>query len=85
MLDMDAGDIKIYNELFDLDGLKRELSAHTYEMNNQEPSVAKKDKIKLVLGHSPDRADSFCIANYARRTASHPELNPRTNKNRLFF
>ncbi len=85
MLDMDAGDIKIYNELFDLDGLKRELSAHTYEMNNQEPSVAKKDKIKLVLGHSPDRADSFCIANYARRMADHPELNPRTNKNRLYF
>lgn len=85
MLDMDSGDVKIYHDLNDLDGLKRELSSHTYEMNNQEPSVVKKDKIKLIIGHSPDRADSFCIANYARRMADHPELNPRTNKNRLLF
>lgn len=85
MLDMDAGDIKIYNEIFDIDGLRRELSAHTYEMNNQEPSVVKKDRIKLSIGHSPDRADSFAIANYARRMAEHPESNPRTNKNRIIF
>lgn len=85
MLDMDAGDIKIYHEINDLDGLRRELSAHSYEMNNQEPSVVKKEKIKLAIGHSPDRADSFAIANFARRMAAHPELSPRTNRNRLIF
>lgn len=85
MLDMDAGDIKIYNEIYDIDELKRELSAHSYEMVNQEPSVVKKDKIKLTIGHSPDRADSFAICNYARRLAEHPELSPHTNRNRLYF
>ena len=85
MLDMDAGDVKIYNEIYDIDGLRRELGAHSYIMENQEPSVVKKDKIKLSLGHSPDRADSFCIANYARRIAENPQLNPHTNRNRLVF
>ena len=85
MLDMDAGDVKIYNEIYDIDGLRRELGAHSYIMENQEPSVVKKDKIKLSIGHSPDRADSFCIANYARRIAENPQLNPHTNRNRLVF
>ena len=85
MMDMDSGDIKIYHELNDLDGLKRELSSHSYTMNNQEPSVVKKEKIKAVLGHSPDRADSFAIANYARRLVENPELSPHTNRNRLIF
>ena len=85
MMDMDSGDIKIYHEINDLDGLRRELGAHSYEMINQEPSVVKKEKIKATVGHSPDRADSFAIANYARRMAEHPELNPRTNRNRVIF
>lgn len=85
MLDMDAGDVKIYHEIFGLDELRRELSAHSYTMNNQEPSVVKKDKIKLTIGHSPDRADSFAIANYARRLAEKPELSPHTNRNRIIF
>ena len=85
MLDMDSGDVKIYNEIFDVDALKRELSAHSYTMEGQVPNVVKKDKIKLVLGHSPDRADSFMIANHARRLAEHPELDPHTNRNRIVF
>lgn len=85
MMDMDAGDVKIYQSMEGLDELRRELMAHAFTMNGQEPDVVKKDKIKQVIGHSPDFSDSFQIANYARRLAEHPELNPRTNSNRLIF
>lgn len=85
MLDMDSGDVKIYQSMEGLDELRRELMIHSFEMVNQEPSVVKKDKIKQAIGHSPDFADSFCIANYARRLAEHPELSPHTNRNRLYF
>ena len=67
MLDLDDGSVKIVNDLLGLDELRRELSAHTYEMNNQEPNVIRKDKIKMAIGHSPDFADSFMIANTCRR------------------
>lgn len=85
MLDMDSGDVKIYNSLLELDELRKELTAHTYEMNNQEPNVLKKDKLKIMLGKSPDEADSFMIANYARHMGENPELNPKTNRNRLIW
>lgn len=85
MLDMDAGDVKIFECMQDIDELRRELMAHAFTMNNQVPDVVKKDKIKQAIGHSPDFADSFMICNYARRMAEHPELAPRTNRNRLIF
>ena len=85
MLDMDAGDIKIYHEVNDLDGLRRELSAHSYTMENQEPSVVKKDKIKLAIGHSPDRADSFMVAVYCMRLHNNPSLDPHRNSNRIIW
>lgn len=85
MLDMDAGDVKIFECMQNIDELRRELMAHSFTMNNQEPDVVKKDKIKQAIGHSPDFADSFMICNYARRLAEHPELSPHTNRNRLYF
>lgn len=85
MMDMDAGDVKIYQSMEGLDELRRELMAHAFTMNGQEPDVVKKDKIKQAIGHSPDFSDSFQIANYARRMAEHPELNPRTNKARIIW
>ncbi len=85
MLDMDAGEVQIIYDLLNLDELKKELTAHTYVMENQQPNVLKKEKLKSVLGHSPDLSDSFMIANYARRLVEHPELSPRTNRNRLYF
>lgn len=85
MLDMDSGDVKIYQNMEGLDELRRELMAHSFELINQEPNVVKKDKIKQAIGHSPDYSDSFQIANYARRLAERPELSPHTNRNRLFF
>lgn len=85
MMDMDAGDIRIYQSMEGLDELRRELMAHSFELVNQEPSVVKKDKIKQAIGHSPDFADSFMIAAYAKRLHDNPELNARTNRNRLYF
>lgn len=85
MLDMDAGDVRIYHEINKLDLLRRELGVHTYTMNNQIPDVVKKDKIKQVLGQSPDEADSFMIANFCRNWINNPANDPRRNKNRLFF
>lgn len=83
MLDMDSGDLKIYHELGGIDELKKELTAHTYLMNNQVPDVLKKEKLKAVLGHSPDEADSFMIANYCKNWVSNPQNDPSRNINRL--
>lgn len=63
--DLDEGTTKIYNKVNNIDELFRELGVHTYEQVNQEPVVLKKQDIKRELGHSPDLADSFMIANAA--------------------
>ena len=83
MLDMDAGEVKILNSLVGLDELRKELSAHSYEMTNQEPSVVKKEKIKQAIGCSPDRADSLAIAGYVRHFIENPQLDPKRNRARL--
>lgn len=83
MLDMDSGDIKIASDLLGLDDLKRELLAHTYEMRNQDPDVLKKAALKVMLGRSPDYADSFMIANYCRNQITNPQNDPTRNVNRL--
>lgn len=85
MLDMDSGETKIWCEVPNLDDLKRQLTSHTFTMNNQIPDVVKKDKIKQLIGKSPDEADSFMIANYCRHLAMNPELDPHRNRNRIFF
>ena len=68
--DMDNGDFRIYFKLDSLNELFRELGVHTYETENLEPKVAKKEIIKLNLGRSPDLADSCMIANAARHMGS---------------
>ena len=85
MLDFDSGALKIYHELTGLDNLRKELSAHTYEMREQIPDVCKKDKIKLAIGHSPDFADSLCIANYCRNLAQNHNGDVRYNSHRLIY
>lgn len=85
MLDMDSGEIQMYNELLGLDELKKELTAHTYSMSNQQPDVLKKEKLKAVLGKSPDEADSFMIAAYAKRLHDNPQLDRHRNSNRILF
>ena len=85
MLDMDSGDLRMLHDLKGLDVLKSELLVHTYEMDNQTPSVIKKEKIRSMIGRSPDRADSFMIANYVRNWISNPQNDPRRNVNRLVW
>lgn len=85
MLDMDAGNIKILNSLNGLDELRKQLTAHSYEMNNQIPSVCKKEIVRNAVGHSPDEADSFMIANWCKNWISNPSNDPRRNKNRLVY
>ena len=81
--DMDAGAVKILNG-FDDGELRRQLAAHTYEMVNQEPVVIKKEKLKAILGHSPDEADSAMIANWVRRGGAGAH-DPNKNQNRIRF
>jgi phage terminase large subunit len=79
--DMDAGEVRMLHGLDD-GLLRQELAAHTYELIDLIPVVIKKDKLKLILGHSPDRADSAMIANWIRRggAASH---DPKKNQSRI--
>lgn len=84
MLDFDDGSLKLYHEMAGLDNLRKELAAHTYEMREQTPDVCKKDKIKQVLGHSPDFADSLMIASYIRHIHT-DKKDDRHNANRIVF
>lgn len=66
--DMDKGELQILNSLNTITEVRKQLMAHTYEVDEQlRPKVLKKDKIKEILGKSPDEADSLVIANWCRR------------------
>lgn len=83
MLNMDAGDVKIYKDISTIGELRKELSAHTYEMENQEPKVLKKAKVKEALGRSPDLADSFMIASWMWDRKVNPQKDPKRNAKRI--
>lgn len=66
--DMDKGELQILNSLNTISEVRKQLMAHTYEVDDKlRPKVLKKDKIKEILGKSPDEADSLVIANWCRR------------------
>ena len=79
MLNMDSGTIKIYKDVSTLGELRKELGAHTYEMENQQPKVIKKSKLKEILGHSPDYSDSFMIASWMWDRKVNPQRDPKRN------
>lgn len=81
--DMDDGSAKIISGLDDGE-LRRQLAAHTYEMVDQVPKVIKKDKLKVILGCSPDQADSAMIANWVRRGGDAVH-DPKKNQSRIRF
>lgn len=83
MLNMDSGTIKLYKDVSTLGELRKELGAHTYEMENQEPKVIKKSKLKEVLGRSPDVADSFMIASWMWDRKVNPQKDPKHNTKRI--
>ena len=80
---MDAGGVKIYKDISTIGELRKELSAHTYEMENQEPKVLKKAKVKEALGRSPDLADSFMIASWMWDRKANPQKDPKRNAKRI--
>ena len=85
MMDMDAGKAKLDEKLATIDELKSQLMIHTYEMNDRlEPVVLQKKKIKEILGHSPDEADSAMIANWVRRGGSSAH-DPKQDQSRIIF
>lgn len=81
--DMDSGAIRIIHGLDDGE-LRRQLAAHTYEMIDQVPHVVKKDKLKVLLGRSPDQADSAMIANWVRRGGK-AATDPKQSQSRIRF
>ena len=85
MIDMDSGNAKIANTLDTIDELKRQLMIHTYDSNDKlEPVVLQKKKIKEILGHSPDEADSAMICNWVRR-GGRAANDPKMDQSRIIF
>ena len=84
-LDMDAGKARIYDKLSTMEDFRLQLQTHTYEMNDKlEPIVVSKKKIKEIIGHSPDEADSGMIANWIRRGGDGAN-DPRRDQSRIIF
>lgn len=69
--DMDSGDLKLLNSIQSLPDIRKQLMTITYEVDDKlQPKILKKDKVKEVLGRSPDEADSLVIANWIRRSTT---------------
>lgn len=85
MLDMDSGKARISDKLNTITELKKQLMVHSYETKDDlTPVVLAKKKIKEILGHSPDEADSAMIVNWCRRggAAAH---DPKQDQSRIIF
>lgn len=85
---LDEGEVQIFrgdsyrgNE----DELWREISIHDTDIVDGVEKVTKKDKIKEMLGRSPDYADSFSIAVRAHSKLHGKIKDPSHNMNRLGF
>lgn len=67
------GKVKIYagGEL-DYTELRRQLTAHEYEIDADKPKVISKKTLRKMLGCSPDMADSFAIALYPKGSGYEP-------------
>lgn len=62
---MDSGKTRIASNLENLSTIRKQLSIHTYEFDDKlQPKVLPKSKVKEVLGHSPDEADSVVIVDW---------------------
>jgi phage terminase large subunit len=63
--------------------VRKQLSVHTYEMDDQlRPKVLQKKYIKEELGYSPDQADSLMIANWIRTGGV---ADPKQDQSRISF
>lgn len=67
------GKVRIFNgSEVDYEELRRQLTAHTYEMDGDTVKVCSKKELRRLLGCSPDLADSFAIALYPMSSALKP-------------
>jgi len=78
---MDRGDLKIYEKLETLDTLREQLMAHEYSTEERIILVKSKQKIKEVLGASPDYAESAYIAFWV----GFGDNDPRKNTRRIIY
>ncbi len=79
---LDDGTTKIFAQLETMSDLRKQLTAMTYEFKeNLEPSIIQKKKLKEILGHSPDEADSFMICDWVANGSS----DKRYNIKRIIF
>jgi len=67
MLDLDAGRMKLLegSKDFNISEIKKELIAHTYDLDTGKTRVVKKSILRKKIGRSPDWADAMMIANMA--------------------
>lgn len=56
----------------DYSELRRQLTAHEYEIVGDKPKLTSKKELRRVLGCSPDLADSFAIALYPKGSGYEP-------------
>lgn len=67
------GKVRIFNGSdVDYEELRRQLTAHTYEMDGDTVKVCSKKELRRLLGCSPDLADSFAISLYPMSSALKP-------------
>lgn len=69
MTDMRDGKFKVAIDAMQFrEEILRQLGLYEVEMDTKlQPKVTPKEKIKDVIGHSPDESDSLMIANWVRR------------------
>ncbi len=80
---LEEGSLKLCLDNDTLTELRKQLSLHTYEMNDKLLAVVERKKIiKQTLGYSPDYADSLMIANFVRLGGG---LDPKQNINRIIL
>ena len=85
---LDEGEVQVLqkeNYKGNDDELWREISAHDTDIVDGVEKVTKKDKIKEILGRSPDYADSFAIAVRAHSRLHGKIKDDAHNLNRLGF
>lgn len=78
---MDKGEFKIYEGLQTIETLREQLMAHEYTTEERVILVKSKQKIKEVLGVSPDYAESAYIAYWVVEG----DNNPNNDQSRIEF
>lgn len=74
------GKVSIYaNGDLDYDELRRQMTAHEYDMLGDKVKLTSKKDLRRLLGCSPDMADSFAIAMFPRGDAMPIIEKPRIN------